>query len=188
MFTENWWCIVTFSKRHLLVCLFLYLFLMVISEVNFSSLLSSARRSLVGSNHHPEWAAGPDRVHLLRQDGDSDSEHHAVQEVHHRWTYLRYLSARCVAACFWPVWTVCLLVSYWYLTTSSVWGNKWQEMFTVRLNTLDQFCRKKMPLTKKKHPWVKINYLLFLLLLTFFSWSPQENQRQRRAWRWIEGG
>lgn len=56
--------------------------------------LGSIRRSslpslLVGSDHHAERAAGPDRVHLLRQDGDSDPEHHAVQEVHHRGAHLR---------------------------------------------------------------------------------------------------
>lgn len=43
-----------------------------------------------GSNHHPERAARSDRVHLLGQDGNSDPEHHAVQEVHHRRTELRY--------------------------------------------------------------------------------------------------
>lgn len=114
------------------------------------SLLSSLRCSLVGSNHHPERAAGPDRVHLLRQDGDSDSEHHAVQEVHHRWTQLRYLSACFLADYFWPVWTNWSVVSCWYQRTSSVWGklgllmNRWQQlMFTVRLKGLDKFCREK---------------------------------------------
>lgn len=153
------------------------------------SLLSSLRCSLVGSNHHPERAAGPDRVHLLRQDGDSDSEHHAVQEVHHRWTQLRYRSACFLAAYFWPVWTNCSVVSCWYQRTSSTWGkldllmNRWQQlMFTVRLKGLDKFCREK------KHLWVGINDLLFLLLLMFLSWSPQENQLQQRAWPWIEAG
>lgn len=46
-----------------------------------------------GSNHHTEWAAWSDWVHLFRQDRNSDTEHHAVQEVHHCWTELWYWAA-----------------------------------------------------------------------------------------------
>lgn len=49
--------------------------------------------SPAGSNYHTERAARSDRVHLLRQDWNSDTERHAVQKVYHRGTQLRYRSA-----------------------------------------------------------------------------------------------
>lgn len=102
------------------------------------SLLSSVRRSLAGSNHHPERAAGPDRVHLLRQDGDSDSEHHAVQEVHHRWTQLRYRFCSFPSCLF--VGRLNKLLSGVLLTPENIVcvGKAWP--FNEALTTADVYC------------------------------------------------
>lgn len=62
--------------------------------------MKSNSRHCVGSNHHPERAARSDRIHLLRQDGNSDTERYGIQEVHHRGTQLWYRAALFHLHCF----------------------------------------------------------------------------------------
>ena len=42
-----------------------------------------------GPHHHAERGAGPDQVHLQRQNRDAHPEHHDLQQVFHKWSILR---------------------------------------------------------------------------------------------------